>query len=64
MVVFAGEPVIVGEDVRVTIDCSPQIDVVAAKIGMAPIVRWYKDGTISHLDLQLMLKYLMMADSV
>ena len=29
-----------------TIDCSPQIDAVAAEIGMAPIVRWYKDGTI------------------
>ena len=46
LVVFAGEPVIVPEDIRVTIDCSPLIDAVAAEIGMAPIVRWYKDDTI------------------
>ena len=46
VVVFAGEPVIVPEDIRVTIDCGPIIDAVAAEIGMAPTVRWYKDGTI------------------
>ena len=46
VVVFAGEPVLVPEDIRVTIDCGPIIDAVAAEIGMAPTVRWYKDGTI------------------
>ena len=46
VVVFAGEPVLVPEDIRVTIDCSPIIDAVAAEIGMAPTVRWYKDGII------------------
>ena len=46
MVVFVGEPVIVPEDIRVTIDCGPIIDAVATDTGMSPIVRWYKDDTI------------------
>ena len=43
---YGGDPVIVPEDVRVTIDCGPLIDIIAAEIGIPPIVRWYQDGTI------------------
>ena len=46
VVVFAGDHVIVPEDIRVTIDCGPIIDAVTAEIGMAPTVRWYKDDTL------------------
>ena len=47
VVVFIGEPVIVPEDVRVTIDCGPLIDEVAASTGVTnPMVTWRKDGSI------------------
>ena len=47
LVVFVGEPVIVPEDIRVTIDCGQVIDKVAASSGIAnPTVTWYKDGTV------------------
>ena len=47
VVVFVGEPVIVPEDIRVTIDCGPLIDEVAASTGIAnPVVTWYRDGTV------------------
>ena len=46
LVVFVGDPVIVPEDVRVTIDCGELIDQVAASTGVAnPMVTWFKDGT-------------------
>ena len=41
LVVFVGEPVIVPEDIRVTIDCGEVID--AAPIEN-PTVTWYKNG--------------------
>ena len=44
--VFAGEPVIIPEDVNLIIDCSPLIDAFAAQIGYVPTVRWYKNETI------------------
>ena len=47
VVVFVGEPVIVPEGIRVTIDCGPLIDAVAASAGIAnPMVTWYKNGAV------------------
>ena len=47
VVVSVGEPVITPEDVRVTIDCSPLIDEVAASTGIPnPTVTWFKDGAV------------------
>ena len=42
--VFVGEPIVVGEDVRVTIDCSEVIDPVIAGGIPNPTIRWIKDG--------------------
>ena len=44
MVLFVGEPIVVGEDVRVTIDCSEVIDPVIAGGISNPTIRWIKDG--------------------
>ena len=44
VILFVGEPIILGEDVRVTIDCSPVIDPVIASGIPNPIIRWIKDG--------------------
>ena len=44
VVVFVGEPVIVGQDVRVTIDCSLVIDGVINTGVSDPVINWYKDG--------------------
>ena len=44
LVVFVGEPVIVGEDVRVIIDCSPLIDEAIDNGIPNPTVTWFKDG--------------------
>ncbi len=41
---FVGEPVVVGEDVRVTIDCSPLIDEAIAGGISNPTVTWFRDG--------------------
>ena len=41
--VFVGEPVTVGEDVRVTIDCSPLIDEAINNGILNPTVTWFKD---------------------
>ena len=47
LVVFVGDPIIVPEDVRVTIDCGELIDQVSASTGIAnPMVTWFKDGTV------------------
>lgn len=42
--VFVGEPVVVGEDIQVTVDCSPLINVVVNNGISNTIVTWYKDG--------------------
>ena len=39
-----GEPVTVGEDIRVTIDCSPLIDQTIAGGIPNPTISWFKDG--------------------
>ena len=45
VVVFVGEPVIVGQDVVVTIDCSQEIQCVIDSLGVPnPVINWYKDG--------------------
>ena len=44
LVVFVGEPVRVGERVRVTIDCSPLIDEAIDNGIPNPTVTWFKDG--------------------
>ena len=44
VVVFIGEPVIVGEDERVTIDCGQLIDKVIDSGIANPSVTWCKDG--------------------
>ena len=44
LVLFVGEPITVGEDVRVTIDCSEVIDPVIAGGIPNPTIRWIKDG--------------------
>ena len=44
LVVFVGEPVVVGEDVRVTIDCSRLIDEAIAGGIPNPTVTWFRDG--------------------
>ena len=44
VVLFVGEPIVVGEDVRVTIDCSEVIDPVIAGGIPNPTIRWIKDG--------------------
>ena len=44
VVVFVGEPVVVGEDVRVTIDCSQLIDEAIADGIPNPTVTWFRDG--------------------
>ena len=44
VVLFVGEPIVVGEDVRVTIDCSEVIDPVLAGGIPNPTIRWIKDG--------------------
>ena len=44
LVLFVGEPIVVGEDVRVTIDCSEVIDPVIAGGISNPTIRWIKDG--------------------
>ena len=47
VVVFVGDPVIIREDIRVTIDCGPLIDKVATSAGIAnPMVTWRKDGSV------------------
>ena len=42
--VLVGEPIVVGEDERVTIDCSEVIDPVIAGGIPNPTIRWLKDG--------------------
>ena len=45
VVVFAGEPVITPQDIRVTIDCGQLIDKVVNTTGITnPNVTWFKDG--------------------
>ena len=44
LILFVGEPIIVGEDVRLTIDCSPLIDQAIANGISNPTARWFKDG--------------------
>ena len=44
LVVFVGEPIVVGEDVRVTIDCSSLIDEATDNGIPNPTVTWFKDG--------------------
>ena len=44
VVVFVGEPVVVGEDVRVTIDCSRLIDETIAGGIPIPTVTWFRNG--------------------
>ena len=44
VVLFAGEPIVVGEDVQVTIDCSEVIDPVIAGGIPNPTIAWIKDG--------------------
>ena len=44
VVVFVGEPVIVGQDVRVSIDCSQLIEEVIKTGVPNPVINWYKDG--------------------
>ena len=44
VVLFVGEPIVVGKDVRVTIDCSPVIDPVIASGIPNPTITWTKDG--------------------
>ena len=44
VVVFVGEPVIVGQDVQVTIDCSQLIEEVINTRVPNPVINWYKDG--------------------
>ena len=44
LVVFVGEPVRVGEDVRVTIDCSRLIDEAIDNGITNATVTWFKDG--------------------
>ena len=41
---LVGEPVTVGDDVRVTIDCSPLIDDAIDNGIPNPTVTWFKDG--------------------
>ena len=44
LVLFVGESIVVGEDVRVTIDCSEVIDPVIFSGIPNPTIRWLKDG--------------------
>ena len=44
LVVFVGEPIRVGERVRVTIDCSSLIDEAIDNSIPNPTVTWFKDG--------------------
>ena len=55
VVVFVGEPVIVREDVQVTINCSQLIDEAINNGISNPNVTWYKDGVAitnsSHMNI-------------
>ena len=44
LIVFVGEPVIVGQDVRVTIDCGQLINETIDNGTANPVVTWCKDG--------------------
>ena len=44
LVLFVGDPIIIGENSRATIDCSPVIDIVIAGGIPNPTIRWIKDG--------------------
>ena len=44
LVLYVGEPIVVGGDVRVTIDCSPVIDLAINSGIPNPTITWFKDG--------------------
>ena len=41
---FIGEPLIVGEDAQVTIDCGPLIDEAINNGTANPTITWYRNG--------------------
>ena len=45
--VFVGDPVIAGQDARVIINCSQEIQRVIDSTGIQdPVINWYKDGIL------------------
>ena len=44
VVVYVGYPIVFGDDVQATIDCSPLIDTAINNGTSNPIVTWYKNG--------------------
>ena len=48
--VFVGKPVVVGEDIRVTIDCSQLIDNAISNGTKNPTVTWYDTGGRPAVD--------------
>ena len=70
LVVFVGEPVVVGEDVRVTIDCSRLIDEAIA-IGIPnPTVTWFRYGneltnaTVTNVEISADMRLCIITDTI
>ncbi len=70
LVVFVGEPVVVGEDVRVTINCSQLIDEAIAGGIPNPTVTWFRDGnelthtTVTNVEISADMRLCIITDTL
>ena len=67
---FVGEPIVVGEDVRVTIDCGPLIDEAIAGGIPNPTVTWFRDGnkltnaTVTNVEISADMRLCIITDTL
>ena len=70
VVVFVGEPVVVGQGVRVTIDCSRLIDEAIAGGIPNPTVTWFRGGneltnaTVTYVEISADMRFCIITDTL